>query len=156
MRTLAIDPGERRLGLAISDPSGTIAMPLEVIERHGWASDLKLLRRRIETYGVEEIVVGRPLTGRGTPGPQAEAAARFAARLREALALPVIEVDERFSTVAAERSLRDGGPRGRQRQARDRRTHRDAIAAAFILQPHLDRRHAEALRGSDEGVMLAP
>ena len=156
MRVLAIDHGERRLGLAISDPSGIIAMPLEVIPRAGWVKDLAALRRVIEAQQVDEIVVGRPLTTRGTVGPQAQAAARFAARLRETLALPVTEVDERFSTAAAERVLREGGRRSRARGARDRRARRDAVAAALVLQPYLDRRRAEALRGSGEGVMLAP
>lgn len=156
MRILGIDPGERRLGLAISDPSGAIAMPLEVMERAGWAKDLAHLRRLIETHNVDEIVVGRPLTAIGKLGSQAHVAAQFAARLRETLSLPVVEVDERFSTAAAERTLREGGRRSRERGARDRRTRRDAIAAALMLQPYLDRRRAEALRGSDEGVMLAP
>ncbi len=156
MRVLAIDHGERRLGLAISDPSGTIAMPLEVLSRVGWVKDLASLRRVIDAQRVDEIVVGRPLTTHGAVGPQAHAAMRFAARLRETLALPVTEVDERFSTTAAERVLREGGRRSRDRGARDRRTRRDAVAAALILQPYLDRRRAEALRGSGEGVMLAP
>ncbi len=156
MRVLAIDHGERRLGLAVSDPSGAIAMPLEVLSRAGWAKDLASLRRVIAAQQVDEIVVGRPLTMRGTVGPQAQAAARFAARLREALALPVTEVDERLSTTAAERVLREGGGRSRDRGARDRRARRDAVAAALLLQPYLDHRRAEALRGSDEGVMLAP
>jgi putative Holliday junction resolvase len=152
MRVLAIDPGERRLGFAISDPSGTIALPLEVLERAGWTRDLAHLRRLIEVQQVGEIVVGRPLTTRGTVGPQAERAARFAARLRDAFAVPVVEVDERFTTSAAERTTRELGLRGRDRRAR-----RDAIAATFILQPYLDRRRRnETLRGSDEGVMLAP
>ncbi len=156
MRILAIDHGERRLGLAISDPSGAIAMPLEVIPRAGWAKDLACLRRVIETQQVDEIVVGRPLTTRGTAGAQAQAAARFAARLRETLVPPVIEVDERFSTAAAERVLREGGRRSRDRGVRDRHARRDAVAAAFLLQPYLDRRRGEALRGSGEDVMLAP
>jgi len=166
VRVLAIDPGERRLGLAISDPTGAIALPLEVMARAGWARDLAYLRRLIEAQQVGEIVVGRPLTTRGTVGPQAQVAARFAARLREALALPVFEVDERFSTAAAERALREGRRRGSDRRGHDRRgsdgrgsdrrARRDAVAAALILQPYLDRRRAEALRGSGEDVMLAP
>ncbi|MGQ0570493.1 MAG: Holliday junction resolvase RuvX [Armatimonadota bacterium] len=152
MRILAIDPGERRLGLAVSDPTGVIASPLEVLDRAGWARDLSHLRRLIEQYDIGEIVVGCPLTTRGTLGPQARVAAQFAARLRQMLGIPVTEVDERFSTIAAERSLRDSGLRARKRRRR-----RDAVAAALILQPYLDRRRAaEPLRGSNGGVMLAP
>ncbi len=151
MRILAIDPGERRLGLAVSDPSGTIAMPLEVIERAGWARDLDRLRRVIETHHITEIVVGRPLTLRGTIGPQAQAAGRFAARLRSTIALSVTEVDERFSTAAAERAMRQAGSRASQRRSR-----RDAVAAALILQPYLDRLRTGPLRGVGGDAMLPP
>ncbi len=140
MRVLAIDSGERRLGLAVSDPTGVIALPLEVIERTGWAADVARLRRIIETHGVTEIVVGRPLTLRGEVGAQARTAARFAARIRAALALPVTEVDERLSTVAAERAVREETPRVTRKRARGKHVRRDAIAAALILQPYLDRR----------------
>jgi putative Holliday junction resolvase len=152
MRILAIDPGERRLGVAVSDPTGIIAVPIEVIERAGWAKDLARLQHLVALYQVTEIVVGRPLTAAGTVGPQARVAARFAERLRAALAVPVTEVDERYTTAAAERSLREGGHRRQTRRAR-----RDAVAAALILQPLLDRaRRNEPLRGSGGGAMLAP
>lgn len=149
-RVLAIDPGERRLGIAISDPMGRIALPLEVRERTGWSGDLAYLRKLVETYRVGEVVVGRPLTAGGAVGHQAESAARFALRLRAALWIPVVEVDERFSTAGADRAMREGGAAGRQR-----RRQRDAVAAALILQPYLDRRRGP-LPGSDEGVMLPP
>jgi len=152
VRVLAIDPGERRLGLAVSDPTGVIALPLEIIERAGWASDLDRLRRVIHTHEITEVVVGRPLTTRGTIGPQAQVAGRFAARLRSALALPVTEVDERLSTAAAERAVREAG-----RGASRRRTRSDAVAAALILQPYLDqRRRGGPLRGPKGDAMLPP
>lgn len=151
-RTLAIDHGERRLGLAISDPGSAIALPLQVRRREGWRADLAYLRGLIQEYAVEEIVVGRPLTPRGEVGAQARAAARFAARLRAALDVPVHEVDERFSTAAADRAMREGGGR-----SSTRRNHRDAVAAALILQPLLDRRRGGgSLRDPGRGVMLAP
>jgi putative Holliday junction resolvase len=110
------------------------------------------LRSVIAAHGVVAVIVGRPLTVRGTEGPAAREAARFAARLRAALTVPVHEVDERFSTAAADRALRESGRRARQRRGR-----LDAVAAALILQPYLDRQVAEEpLRGSSEGVMLAP
>lgn len=135
MRILAIDPGERRLGLALSDPSGTIASPLSVIERSSWTNDLRRIRRVVKEHAVGEVVVGRPLTLRGEVGAQAQEAQRFAARLRAALHVPVTEVDERFSSVAAERVMRDAGSK-----AAERRSRRDAVAAALILQPYLERR----------------
>lgn len=143
MRILAIDPGARRLGLAISDPSEMIASPLGVIERSAWKADVQRLRKIVEDSAVGEIVVGRPLTMRGEVGAEAREAERFAAKLRAALSVPVVEVDERLSTVAAERAMRDAGSRAAQRRAR-----RDAVAAALILQPYLDRRsRVDPLRG---------
>lgn len=151
-RVLAIDPGERRLGLALSDPGRTIALPFEVRTRRGWNADLEYLRGVIAGHDVDTIVVGRPLTTRGTEGPQAREAGRFAARLRDAVVVPVHEVDERFSTAAAERALREAG-----RSPAERRKRRDAVAAALILQPFLDQRsEARALRGPNGDVMLAP
>lgn len=148
MRILAIDPGERRLGLAVSDPTGTIALPLEVIERARWADDLARLRRVVQTHGITEIVVGRPLTLRGEVGAQARAASRFATRVGAALALPVTELDERLSTAAAERAVREEVPRGSRKRVAGKQVRRDAIAAALILQPYLDRgRLAGPLRG---------
>lgn len=129
---LAIDPGTRRLGLAISDPTGTIAMPHAVLVRAGWARDLARLRAIVAAWGVTEVVVGRPLTLRGEAGAQARAAAAFAQRLRAALDVPVHEVDERLSTAAAQRAMREGG-------ARAIRGRVDAIAAALVLQTYLDR-----------------
>jgi putative Holliday junction resolvase len=151
-RVLAIDPGERRLGLAVSDPSGVIALPLETRRREGWAADLAYLRQVMAQHDANEIIVGRPLTAGGGEGSQARAAARFAARLRGALRVPVHEVDERFSTAAADRALRESGHREPAR-----REHRDAVAAALILQTFLDRRRsAGPLRDCNGGVMLAP
>ncbi len=138
IRVMAIDHGERRLGIALSDPSGVIALPFEVLERSGWSRDLAHIRGLIETYGVGEVIVGRPLTTRGEVGGQTRHAARFAARLRASIGIPVREVDERFSTAAAERSMREAGVSQRQG-----RTKRDAAAAALILQPYLDRRRTQ-------------
>jgi putative Holliday junction resolvase len=136
MRILAIDAGERRLGVAVSDPSEAIAQPLEVVLRRGWAKDIAHVRALVQQYEIGEVVVGRPLTLRGEAGPEAARAAGVAARLRDALEVPVIEVDERFTTAAADRAMREGG-----QPASKRRRRRDAVAAALILQPYLDRRH---------------
>jgi putative Holliday junction resolvase len=147
VRILAIDPGSRRLGLAISDPSETIASPYGVIERSAWKTDVRHLRKIVADSEVGEIVVGRPLTTRGEVGAEAREAARFAEKLRAAVSVPVVEVDERFSTVAAERTMRDAGSRAEERRAR-----RDAVAAALILQPYLDRRR----RGAQSHPLRGP
>lgn len=136
-RTLALDVGERRIGVAVSDPTGLIAQPLLVIERRGAQADLA----RIAALGVEQsadrVVVGYPLTLAGTSGVQAQRVDRFIEQLRAAVRVEVVTADERLSTVAAERSLLEGGlRRGRRRQIRD------AVAAALILQGYLDRQRA--------------
>jgi putative Holliday junction resolvase len=151
VRILAIDPGERRLGFALSDPSGTIASPLEVYTREGWTKDLARVRALADAHQVTTVVVGCPLTLRGEASAETRRAAAFASRLRDALEIPIVSVDERLTTAAADRALRESGQR-----ASVRRRSRDAIAAALILQTYLDRARAEPLRPQDEDVMLAP
>lgn len=138
MRVLALDPGTRRIGVALSDPSGTIAQSLAVIPRTGWRSVLTEIRRLVERHQVERIVVGLPLRMDGTEGDAATAARAFAARVAAAVGLPVELQDERLSTAEAERTM------VAQRAARaSRRERRDAVAAAVFLQAYLDRRRAE-------------
>ena len=151
MRTLAIDHGERRLGFALSDPTGTIASPLEVYTRQGWAKDLAHIRAHVDAQAVTTIVVGCPLTLRGEHGAESRRATSFADRLRDALKITVVTADERLSTSAADRAMRED----LQRPSARRRA-RDAVAAALFLQTYLDRRRVEPLRPQDEGVMLAP
>jgi putative holliday junction resolvase len=133
MRILAVDPGSRRVGLAISDPTGTIATALSTVE----ATPLETLPARIAAAAAEtqaeRIIVGLPLRLDGSRGPEAAAAQRLAAALREASGLPVEAVDERLTTAAAERSLLEGGmKRGKRRATVDR------VAAVILLQGHLD------------------
>jgi len=136
-RTLALDLGERRIGVALSDPSGLIAQPLSVIERRSLQADLRQIAALVAAHDVERVVVGYPLTLAGRSERAAQRVDRFIAQLRRALPVEVATVDERFSTVAAERALLEGGLR-RER----RRRVRDAVAAALILQADLDRRRA--------------
>jgi len=136
-RTLALDLGERRIGVAVSDPQGVIAQPLLVIERRGGAADLGRIGAIVSAQAVARVVVGYPLTLAGQAGTQARRVDRFIEQLRRALAVEVVAADERLTTAAAERSLLEGGVRrGRRRQVRD------AVAAALILQGYLDRRRA--------------
>ncbi len=136
MRILALDVGDRRIGLAISDPTGMLASPLGHVER-GDADVAETLRVAAEN-DAEEIVVGIPLTMSGASGEQAGKTRAFVRSLRNATAIPVRAVDERLSTAQAERLLRDAG-RGRRRR-RGGRGRVDASAAAVILQAHLDAR----------------
>jgi putative pre-16S rRNA nuclease len=135
VRVLAVDPGSKRVGLAISDPTGTIAQPLTTVA--GEPSDtlpsrLADIAREKE---VSRIIVGLPRRLDGSYGPEAKSARELADRLRKASGLPVELVDERLTTVAAERSLLEGGVRrAKRRRAVDR------VAAALLLQSSLDRK----------------
>jgi putative Holliday junction resolvase len=133
-RILGLDYGTRRIGVAVSDPLGLTAGPLDVID--ATVPDLDdRLRNLAEDLGVELIVVGLPIGLDGREGPAAGSARRFAERVAAATGLPVEVYDERFSTVTAERVLLEAGMRReRRREARDR------VAAAVFLQAYLDGR----------------
>ena len=138
MRVLGIDVGTRRIGVAVSDPTGTIAQSLAVIPRTGWKGVLGEIRRLVDAHGVERVVVGLPLRLNATEGDAAREARAFALRLAAALPMPVVMQDERLSTAEAERAMVAQDVR---REARRQR--RDAVAAALFLQTYLDREHRE-------------
>jgi putative Holliday junction resolvase len=131
-RVLALDFGTRRIGVAVSDPLGISAQPHSVVD----GSDPELMSeivRLVAELGVERIVVGLPLSLDGREGPAANQARRFAQEVAEATARPVELLDERFTTVTAERVLVEAGLPGRRR-----RLVRDRVAAAVLLQAYLD------------------
>jgi putative Holliday junction resolvase len=137
VRALAVDLGARRIGLAISDASGSLARPLEVIEARGPAQ-LGLVVdavRRIpaEEDGLGVVVVGLPSRLDGTPNEQTPIATAFAAALRARIEQPVVLQDERLSSVEAESRLAV-----LDRDWRSRKKKLDAAAAAVILQDYLD------------------
>jgi putative Holliday junction resolvase len=133
---LGIDLGRKRIGLAISDESERIALPAGIIESRGRAADLAAIRSLVAERGVRRIVVGLPLHMSGRPGPEAEAARAFAATLARELGLPVDTLDERWSTVEAERTLRETGQSRRKR----RTGAADTLAATLLLRTFLERR----------------
>ena len=134
---MAVDPGTKRVGLALSDPSATIAQALATIPAEPAGTLAARLAAMAQMHGAERIVVGLPRRLDGTRGPEAVAAQELAAHLRKASGLPVEMVDERLTTVAAERALiADGVRREKRRLTVDR------VAAALMLQAHLDRRRA--------------
>ena len=137
MRILGIDLGTRRIGLALSDPDATIAYPLQILERQGRKKDLAALARLVDEHAVGRIVVGLPIHMDGRRGPEAEAAEAFAAALRSATDLSVDLIDERWTTLEAERSLREAGLTGKR--GRRRKQHVDAVAASILLRCYLDR-----------------
>lgn len=136
MPVLGIDLGRKRIGLAISDESERIALPAGIIESRGRAADLAAIRSLVAERGVRRIVVGLPLHMSGRPGPEAEAARAFAATLARELGLPVDTLDERWSTVEAERTLRETGQSRRKR----RTGAADTLAATLLLRTFLERR----------------
>lgn len=132
-RIMAIDPGTRRVGIAVSDPGGVIAQPVGAVPAVPAATLPERLAQKGRELGAEELVVGLPRRLDGRMGPEAKAAQELAQRLRELTGLRVTLVDERLSSVAAERALLASG----QRRAR-RKELSDQVAAALILQTHLE------------------
>jgi len=133
MRILAVDPGEKRLGLAISDPSGTIANPLSVIQHSSRTFDAALIAQVANEQGAGQIVVGQALDDDGQPTPEGRRAARLADAIRLQTSLPVSLWDESGTTQAAQSARRMMGVRRAKRQG-----HLDDIAATVILQSYLD------------------
>jgi len=139
MRILGLDYGEKRIGVALSDELGFTAQGLTVVQRKNRKSDLEALRRIIEEYSVDRIVVGDPVRMDGTRGIQSEKVDRFVRILEEAFGLPVALQDEMMTTKEAEEILRNAGAGIRKRKAVV-----DKLAAALILRAHLDSLQAGA------------
>jgi putative pre-16S rRNA nuclease len=138
-RVLAIDVGARRVGLAISDASRTLARPLETIAVASEADAVDRVARRIEQLdkedeGIAAIVVGMPSSLDGTPTPQTAQVLAFIARLKARTPLPIATEDERLTSVEAESRLAR-----REKDWRKRKAQLDAAAAAVFLQDYLDR-----------------
>lgn len=129
---LALDLGEARIGLAISDPDRTVALPAGTIAAAGGVEDLKAVARVVADTEAVEVVVGHPLSLSGEAGPAAHKAEEFADGLRLILKIPVHLQDERLSTAEAERGLRAAGTRGRRR-----REVVDQAAASIFLEAYL-------------------
>lgn len=132
MAVLGLDIGDKRTGVAIAH--GLIAVPLTVIENTGKETDVERIAAMAHEYGVERIVVGLPQSLDGSTGKQAEKVIYFVKELSEHIDMPVETWDERFSTVSAERMLRDAG-----KKRNGIKSNRDALAAAVILQAYIDR-----------------
>ena len=137
MRILAIDPGSKRVGVALSDPTATIAQALTTMPAEPAATLASRIAKLARDSEAARIVVGLPKRLDGSRGPEAKAAQALADAIRTESGLPVELVDERLTTVAAERSLIAGGMRRDQR-----RLSVDRVAATVMLQAHLDRRRA--------------
>jgi putative Holliday junction resolvase len=132
MRIAALDVGDARIGVAVSDELGLTTRGIGVVRRQGGTRDLEAVARMIAPYEPGRVVVGLPLDMDGTEGPRAAKTRRFAERLRAHLGLPVELWDERLTTVEAEEILRETGVR-----SRGRRGLVDQVAAAGILRSYL-------------------
>jgi putative pre-16S rRNA nuclease len=136
VRVLALDLGSKRIGVAVSDLTGTIASPLTVLARsRSRRQDHERIAALVREEQADLVVVGLPISLSGAEGPAARAARTEAEALATLVAVPLETFDERLTTVTAERALAEAGVRGRAR-----RQVVDKVAAAVILQSFLDRR----------------
>jgi putative Holliday junction resolvase len=139
VRLLALDVGDVRIGVALSDETGTLASGLATLKTAGPRKDAQSVASLVREHGAAEVVVGLPLRLDGSLGPQGEKILAFVERLRRVLRVPVVTRDERLTSVAADERLAEAGVRRRDRKARI-----DQAAAALILQELLDERRAVA------------
>jgi putative Holliday junction resolvase len=135
MRSLGLDIGDRRIGIALSDPLGILATPLEVLERKGDAEAIAAIMQIVKRNQVEYIIVGMPQSMDGTMGAQAEKVASLTDKLKEQSPVPVEFRDERLTTVTAKRMMEEAG---NKRPGKGKKIEYDAAAAAVILQSYLN------------------
>ena len=135
MRIMAVDHGEKRIGLALSDPTGTIASPLKVIEHISRLLDAAQVATLAQENDVGMIVVGQSFDEEGKPNLAGRRAAKFAAALQEQVSMPIELWDESFSTQDARAALIELGVSRKKRGG-----HQDSLAAVVILQSYLESR----------------
>ena len=135
-RVLGIDFGTRRIGLALSDPTGTLASPLPFLENHSFREVAARLKELTETQQVETVVIGMPRNMDGTYGPSAEKVREFITQIQPHLAAKIIPQDERLTTAQASKGLAQMGL-----SQKELRKKVDSSSAAIILQQFLDRNH---------------
>lgn len=146
-RILAIDFGERRIGLAVSDALGITAQGLPTLERTRLEDDLNSIRKLAEEYATERVIIGDPLGHSGISTEMSRRVAAFADKLRKRLACPIELQDERLTSVEANRMLRASGISIRRRQKAA-----DRVAAVLLLQSYLDARANEEKRNQTAGA----
>ena len=132
-RSLGLDIGDRRIGVALSDPGGILASPFTIIDRRDESQDVQAIIDIIDQNQVEQIVAGLPRSMNGSIGKQAEKVKAFVQSLSAHTKVPIEFRDERLTTVSAKRLIQAAITKKTRRKARD-----DAVAAALILQGYLD------------------
>ncbi len=143
MRILGLDIGDRRIGVALSDPGGILATPLTILESRNADKNIAAVIALLNQHEVGQIVAGIPLSMDGSIGPQAEKVQAFVEKLKQQTEVPVVLRDERLTTYSAQVLMREAHPEKRKKKTRD-----DAIAAALILQGYLDEIRAKGNEGS--------
>ena len=133
MRILGLDIGDRRVGVALSDPGGILATPLTILESRNADKNIGAIIILLEQHEVAQVIAGIPLSMDGSIGPQAEKVQTFVEKLKLQTNIPVVLRDERLTTYSAQVLMREAHPEKRKKKTRD-----DAIAAALILQGYLD------------------
>ncbi len=136
MRSLSLDIGDKRIGVALSDPGGILASPFTIINCRDETTDIEAITNIISQHQVEQIIVGLPRSMDGSLGKQAEKVKVFTQQLCNHTDVPVEFRDERLTTVSARRLMQATKSKKSRRKAHD-----DAIAAALILQGYLDETH---------------
>jgi putative Holliday junction resolvase len=131
---MALDVGDRRIGVALSDPTGLLARQLKIIIRTSESGDIQEVLKLVREHSPGKLIVGLPLLLDGTEGQQAQKVLSFCAALRLELSVPLETADERFSTVTAREHMRQNN----RRKKGDAKQHDDAMSAAVILQNYLD------------------
>ena len=137
MRILGLDVGERRIGVALSDPLGLTAQRLTTVERHGPRQDALAIARLAQEHEAQGLVVGLPLTMRGELGEQAKKVTEFVESLKPRLTCPIHLMDERLTTAQSQRALLETDTSRRRRKALI-----DQLSAQLILQAYLDAKTA--------------
>lgn len=154
-RVLALDVGQRRIGVAMSDPHGILAAPLTTLKAVPHTRVLHQIIELVQEHAVDKVVIGLPLTMRGDIGPQAQVIQEFATALEQAMKqaqertrqspVPVLLFDERLTSVVAEQMMRDLGIRPEKRKERI-----DEVAASIILQDYLDSQTSLAWHSTEQ------
>lgn len=133
IRILAVDYGRRRVGVAVSDPTGHIAQGLPTLTHRGLAHAATLVAHLVREYRAQTVVVGLPLSMRGSTTSATEEVEKFIGRLATLVTVPIVRWDERLTTVAAQRAMREMGSSPSRHRERV-----DQVAATMLLQAYLD------------------
>ena len=147
VRLLGLDVGDKRIGIALSDESATLASGLDTLQRVGPRKDLKAIAALVRAHDVSDVVVGLPRRLDGSVGEQAQKVLQFMDELRDVVKVPVVSWDERFTSVMATQALIEGNV-----SRRDRKSVVDKVSATLILQSYLDYKKVHDAEANEPSV----